>query len=210
LSPSSAAEVYDFPTLEPSGELIHAHGVSPAERAAELLAQAHANAAAVESEAAERGHATGYAVGLAAATAELEPARAALAAVLEGIEAQRDQLIQSVELRSVELALALADKIVGAALGANPVLVREVVAGALRRATDRDRLVVELHPDDLELVGPGDDLARSLGIQQLELIGERRVARGGCVVRTSAGEIDGRIDQQLARAEELLREAFAE
>jgi flagellar biosynthesis/type III secretory pathway protein FliH len=108
------------------------------------------------------------------------------------------------------LALALADKIVGAALGADPSLVREVVAGALRRATDRDRLVVELHPDDLELVGPGDDLARSLGIQQLELVGERRVARGGCVVRTSAGEIDGRIDQQLARAEELLREAFAE
>ena len=189
--------------------MIYAHGASPAERAAELLAQAEANAAAIEAEAAERGQAAGYAAGLAAATAELEPARAALAAALDGVEAQRDELLRSAEVRSVDRALALAEKILGAALGADPSLVREVVAGALRRSTERDRLVVELHPEDLELIGAGEDLARTLGIQRLELVGERRVGRGGCIVRTSVGEIDGRIAEQLARAEEILREAFA-
>jgi flagellar biosynthesis/type III secretory pathway protein FliH len=202
------ADLYDFPTLEPTGELVHAHGISPVERAAEVLAQAHANAAAVEAEATERGQAAGYAAGLAEATIELEPARAALTAAVQGVAERRDELLRSLEHRAVELALALADKIVGAALGADPSLVREVVAGALRRSADRDRLIVELHPDDLELVREADDLARSLGIQQLDLIGERRVGRGGCVVRTSTGEIDGRIEEQLARAEEILREAF--
>ncbi|MFL5963051.1 MAG: FliH/SctL family protein [Gaiellaceae bacterium] len=209
MSPSKPAETFDFPTLEPTGELIHPHGVSPAERAAEVLERAQASAAAVEAEASERGQAAGYAAGLAAAAAELEPARAALVAAVTGIEAQGEELLRLAELRSVELAVALAEKIVGAAFGADPSLVVEVVAGALRRSTERDRIVVELHPDDLELVRADEDLARSLGIQRLELIGERRVGRGGCVVRTSAGEIDGRIAEQLARAEEILREAFA-
>jgi flagellar assembly protein FliH len=209
LSRNGTAEAFDFPALEPTGELIHAHGVSPAERAAELLATAQANAAAVEADATERGHAEGYTAGLAAASAELEPARTALAAAVLGIEERHDELLRLAELRAVELALAVAEKIVGAALDVDPSLVAEVVAGALRRSTERDHLIVELHPDDLELVREREDLARSLGIQRLELIGERRVGRGGCVVRTSAGEIDARIPEQLARAGEILREAFS-
>ena len=39
---------------------------------------------------------------------------------------------------------------------------------------------------------------------------ERRVARGGAIVRTSAGEIDGRLATQLERARETLLDALRE
>jgi flagellar biosynthesis/type III secretory pathway protein FliH len=85
----------------------------------------------------------------------------------------------------------------------------EVVTGALRRSVDRDRLVVEVNPDDVELVRDSvTEAADRLGVGRLEVVAERRVARGGCVVRTSEGEIDARVTEQLDRAGELLRDTF--
>jgi flagellar assembly protein FliH len=48
------------------------------------------------------------------------------------------------------------------------------------------------------------------GIGQLEVQAERRVARGGAMLRTQAGEIDGRLETQLERARETLIEALSE
>ena len=44
-----------------------------------------------------------------------------------------------------------------------------------------------------------------------DFVGEvqQRVPPGGCVVRTADGEIDARVETQLARATELLRESLA-
>ncbi|HEY1370798.1 MAG TPA: FliH/SctL family protein [Gaiellaceae bacterium] len=201
---------FDFPTLEPTGELVLADGASPNSRAAEIVAKAESQAASIAAEAAAHGQQQGYAAGLAAAEAQLAPVREALAAVVDGVAAAEERFVAAAELRSVELAIALAEKIVGAALELRPELVVEIVTGALRRSVDRDRLVVEVNPDDVELVRHSvTESADRLGVGRLEVVAERRVARGGCVVRTSEGEIDARISEQLERAGELLRDTFA-
>jgi flagellar assembly protein FliH len=201
---------FEFPTLEASGELVLADGASPNSRAAEIVAKAEADAAAIAAEAAAHGQQQGYAAGLAAAEAQIAPVREALAAVVDGVVAAEERFLAAAELRSVELALALAEKIVGAALDIQPELVVEIVTGALRRSIERDRLVVEVNPDDVELVRASvTETADRLGVGRLEVVAERRVARGGCVVRTTEGEIDARISEQLDRAGELLRDTFA-
>jgi flagellar biosynthesis/type III secretory pathway protein FliH len=201
---------FEFPTLEASGELVLADGASPNSRAAEIVARAEADAAAIAEEAAAHGQQQGYAAGLAAAEAQLAPVREALAGVVDGVASAEERFLAAAELRSVELALALAEKIVGAALDVRPELVVEIVTGALRRSVERDRLVVEVSPDDVELVRASvTEAADRLGVGRLEVVAERRVARGGCVVRTSEGEIDARISEQLDRAGELLRDTFA-
>jgi flagellar biosynthesis/type III secretory pathway protein FliH len=201
---------FEFPALEPTGELVLADGASPNYRAAEIIAKAESEAAAIAAEAAAHGQQQGFAAGLAAAEAQLAPVREALSAVIEGVTAAEERFLAAAELRSVELALALAEKIVGAALEVQPGLVVEIVTGALRRSVDRDRLVVEVNPDDVELVRASvAEAADRLGVGRLEVVAERRVARGGCVVRTSEGEIDARIAEQLDRAGELLRDTFA-
>jgi flagellar assembly protein FliH len=202
-------EVYSFPALDPAAAAAPVSG-SPVERAARLVQRAQAEAAAITADAAQRGHAEGYAAGLEQARAELEPAQAALESAVMTLHEARDAFVAAVEPRAAELALALAEKIVGAALELKPELVLEVVAGALRRAVERDQLVVEVNPDDLELVrAQAEDLAGRLGgIHRLEIVAERRVGRGGCVVRTTEGEIDARIGEQLEKAAEVVREAL--
>jgi flagellar biosynthesis/type III secretory pathway protein FliH len=79
-----------------------------------------------------------------------------------------------------------------------------VVRGALRAIVERERLVIQVHPDDLDIVREGlDELTGSLGgIEHVEVQEERRVPRGGAVVRTAVGEVDATIRTKLDRARE--------
>jgi flagellar biosynthesis/type III secretory pathway protein FliH len=62
-----------------------------------------------------------------------------------------------------------------------------------------------VHPDDFELVrDAAEDLANRVGgIHRIDVVAERRIDRGGCVVRTVEGEIDAGIGAQLDRAAEI-------
>src|SRR5947209_6814153 len=191
---SSSAEVYSFDALAPLG--------APGEERASLQS--------VIDEARQHGHAEGLAAGLEEARAMLEPAAAALAEAVRGVAEQGDEFLVEAERAAVGLALQLAEKIVGAAIEADPEAVLGVIAGALRRATVRDHLVLEVNPADFELVHDlADELAARVGgVRRLDVIAERRVSRGGCVVRTEDGEIDARIEEQLDRAGEVVAHAL--
>jgi flagellar assembly protein FliH len=119
---------------------------------------------------------------------------AALEQAVEQARALRDAMVEEAEGRAAHFALAIAEKVVAGALEVEPERVLDVVRGALRGLLDGDRIVVCVHPDDVELVR-----AAGLGTldAQVEVHGERRVARGGALVRTSVGEVDARIERKL-------------
>ena len=111
------------------------------------------------------------------------------------------ELAIELERRAVELGLALAGKVVGGALSVQPELVIESVTGALRGIVERERVTVLVNPDDLEIVREAmDGLRASLGgIDHCVVEAERRVGRGGCIVRTPVGDVDAtRRDQARA------------
>jgi flagellar assembly protein FliH len=198
-----------FEQLESQGELVTASG-TPADRAAEIVAEAHVRAGEIEREAREAGFEAGRAEVIARAEAEMEAPRAAVLAAVDAVYAARNELTEAVELRSIELGIAVAGRILGAALEVKPELVCEVVGSALRRAIVRDRLVIDVNPDDLEVVRTWLGSSGEEGNEAIEVRPERRVARGGCVVHTAEGEIDAQLTEQLDRAEQILRRTFSE
>jgi flagellar biosynthesis/type III secretory pathway protein FliH len=76
-----------------------------------------------------------------------------------------------------------------------------VLRGALRKAYVRDRLQVVCNPEDLALVEQAEEtLQAQVGtLKNLELVGDRRVQRGGVVVRTPGGDVDATLGSQLDR-----------
>ena len=53
------------------------------------------------------------------------------------------------------------------------------------------------------------DLSEALGgIRRLEIVPERRIERGGCLVQTAEGQIDASVVTQLERAREALTAAL--
>jgi flagellar assembly protein FliH len=170
------------------------------------LAAAQAEADAIRAQARAEGHADGLSAGL-------EEGRARLAAALTALESAHAELVvlraataEAVERDAVELAVQLAEKVVAGTLDAAPERVLDVVRGALRRLSERRRVTVLVHPDDLELVrASADGFAAELGgIEHCEVQAERRLSRGGAVVRTDEGQVDASIETQLARARELV------
>jgi flagellar assembly protein FliH len=191
------AETFQFSTLEAPAHLVTETGTAE-ERLRAIVAETR-----------QRAREEGLAEGLAEARARVEPALEAVAEAERQIRGREEHFLRAAERSAVELALAIAEKIVGAAVSARPEVVLEVVAGALLRTAARHRLVIEVNPEDLELVSESAEglAARLGGVQRLDVVAERRIERGGCIVRTEEGEIDARIGSQLQRLGELMTEA---
>ncbi|MCW2977713.1 MAG: Flagellar assembly protein FliH/Type secretion system HrpE [Actinomycetia bacterium] len=177
----------------------------------DLVAAARAEADAITEAARVRGHEEGYAAGMAEAQVRLDPVRDALIEARAGIERMADEIVPLVEHRAVELALVLAEKILATSLALDPSLVGSIATGALRRIVARDRIELDVNPEDVELVTAAlaSDANELSSSRRIDVIAERRVRRGGCVVRTVDGEIDARIEKQLERAAAILRESIA-
>jgi flagellar assembly protein FliH len=152
------------------------------------------------------GRAEGSAVALQEARAELAPAVQALHAAVEALEAERAGIADRVEHGAVELALELAAKVVAGAVEAQPERVLDVVRGALRCFMERERVHILVHPDDLGLVrGSMEELAGELGgIDHVEVQEERRIGRGGAIVRTTTAQVDASLQTKLDRAREIV------
>jgi flagellar assembly protein FliH len=194
---SSLAETFEFGALEAPPHLVIESGT----------AEERLRASAAEAR--RRAREQGLAEGLAEARTLLEPALAAVAEAERQIREHEQEFLRSAERSAVELAIAIAEKIVAGTIAARPETVLDVVSGALLRTATRHRLVIEVNPADLELVSASAEglAARLGGVQRLDVVAERRIERGGCIVRTEEGEIDARIGSQLERVAELLAEA---
>lgn len=175
-----------------------------AERAKALIARAEIEADHIRDSARAVGYDEGLAAGRAEAREELQPATAALGEALGGVRELQVRAAETIERRAVELAVEIAEKVVAGALAVEPERVLDVIGGALRATVERERVVVQVNPDDLALVrGAVEDLALSLGgIDQLDVQQERRVPRGGAILRTPVGELDARISVKLDQARE--------
>jgi flagellar assembly protein FliH len=168
--------------------------------------QAEGHRAQAREEGWQEGWAQGHGAGRSEALEGVQPAAAALTQATVALQAATAQLSQQMEGAAVELALRIAEQALGAALDVAPQRVLDAVRGALRRLVERDRVLLLVHPDDLELVRAGIDaiVGELGGVDHCEVQAERRVARGGAIVQTHEGEVDATLATKLARAREVI------
>lgn len=192
---------FELPQLVPPPDLVE-------QRRVDHVAEAMAQADAIR----EQAHAEGYAAGVAEGRAAAAPAAEALMGAAAGLEELRSHVADGLERGSVGLALRIAEQIIGAAVTVDPDLVLEAIRGALRRLADRERVQILVNPDDLDIVRAAvEDLVAQLGgIGAVDVQAERRVARGGAIVRTGEGDVDASIETKLTRAREVLEREFAD
>jgi flagellar assembly protein FliH len=201
--PSTAAAAspsgFSFEQLEPSPPL-------PRDAHQQILARAASEGERILERARAKGYDEGHERGLQDGRTETAAAAQALGEALRELSAVREQTADQVERDAVELALALSAKILAGALELEPERVLDVVRGALRRVTERRRITVLVDPADLDLVsGALAELQiQAGGIELCDVQADRRVGRGGAVVRTAEGEIDATVATQLECARELL------
>lgn len=193
-----AAELH----AEAEAVLLSAHA-----EAAELIEDAKTQAEALREAAWQEGFHAGSLEARAAVEAELRAEWAvrqdALRQELDGIAADigaaRAKLWRSQESEMVALALDIAKQVIKTEVS-QPAVVQAVLANALRRITDKDNVRVRVSVSDAPRVKEArEDLMEIVdGLRFIEIVEDRRVGDGGCVIETNAGTIDAKIETQIA------------
>jgi flagellar assembly protein FliH len=200
-APTVAA--YSFRQLQaPAGGPVH--------DVADVLSAAWGQAERIREDARAVGEEQGRADGLVAARVEAEPALAALAEALLGVQRLREELVEAIEGDAILLALRLSEEIIAGALSVQPERLIDVARLSLRHLVDRRQVTLVVNPEDLELLGDAvAGLQSELGgIEHCNVQADRRVGRGGVIARTEAGELDATIEAQLSRAREVVATAL--
>jgi flagellar biosynthesis/type III secretory pathway protein FliH len=198
---------FSFEALEAPAEAPAPGSHAEADAVMAALAQAEADADTLRAQAREQGLREGREEALAMMTPALE----ALSQAAEAVQADQHARAERLERHAIDLALFLAEKVIGGAIAVQPDQVIEAVRGALRGIVDRERITVLVHPEDLDLVRDAMDGLRTTlgGIEHCEVQAERRVSRGGAVVRTPDGDVDARVETKLQRAREVVEAALS-
>lgn len=161
----------------------------------------------VEATAADSAFDQGYRAGVELATGQAS----ALASALRQAEQARGEQLQAqarrLEVEAASLACQIAGSLVDAELQLRPELIVGIVQGGLGDLAGAEEAIIELHPQDLELLSPQ---AEQLSAARLTLRADATLTPGGCRVRSQVGDIDAtretRLAQMQAQIAELSRE----
>jgi flagellar assembly protein FliH len=139
----------------------------------------------------------------AAAAAQQETAALAkkLAATLDELIRVRTEMIRHTEKQMVQLALAIARRVVHREVSLDPQVLATLMRVALERVSDAAKVTVRLNPVDHQSVT--ETLRGSAASDQVTLTADGRVPRGGCKVESEYGDVDAGVDaqiQEIARA----------
>lgn len=162
----------------------------------------------IQAQAHQTGYQAGYAAGKLAIDEELSQLRLEATHHLELAKAKKQQIIDESEGEIVELALAIAEKVIRSQVASDSEVVKLAVQAALGKVADREEVVVKVNPADLdEIMGIQEQLwAQSQGISRFKVVSDPLISQGGCVIETPCGTVDGRIERQLSEIKEALLE----
>jgi flagellar assembly protein FliH len=128
-----------------------------------------------------------------------QSASAALSTMLRNVEGSVQQLNEALAAQAVELALQIAEAVLGREL----TTIDDPAADAIRRAVSEVpvdvSLTVRLHPSDR--AGLDDSV---LADRMVSYVSDASLSRGDAVVETETGLVDARVGLALARVREVL------
>lgn len=189
---------------------VHARSIvdDATQRADTILREAQLKAQYIEQEAYQKGYQEGHHAAMVELSGSLKTIRSVAAKAVE----EKWKYIKAIEGNIVELSLEIAEKVIAERIKLDPEVILNIARKALMVAAEREHIQIRVNPDDLEVLkAHKDDLTGSMdGIQKIEVIADRRVGRGGCILETSAGNVDARIQSQLSQIDQSMREIISD
>ncbi|MBC8204693.1 hypothetical protein ISS30_08795 [bacterium] len=122
--------------------------------------------------------------------------------VKEMVNAGKD-FFRNAEKNVIELALAVSRRILGREVETDKEIIVHSVREALKRVADKVQVNVHVNPEDMAVLeNHREELQRiDRNLPELKFVSDERVDRGGCVIRTRTGAVDGRLESQLEEIE---------
>jgi flagellar assembly protein FliH len=130
----------------------------------------------------------------------------ALEQLVQQINDAKGELQNHWERSALQVAAAIAARIVRRELKHDPQITLDSIAEALRLAAGSAEITLRINPMDYENLGSQiERLAAALcQLSPSQIVADETISAGGCRVETRFGEVDQQIEAQLARIEQEL------
>jgi flagellar biosynthesis/type III secretory pathway protein FliH len=158
----------------------------------------------------EEAHKQGYSEGLLKtqdeAREQLQLSSRMIDSLVAQIKTQESQLMQMLTPRLANLATELAQKILHREIEKDPSVVTLQAQEAINRILEREKLIIRVNPADEELMKNHKPALMKMfdGIDKIEVVGDPKVERGGCIVETHLVKVDAQPSSQLEAAKKTL------
>jgi flagellar assembly protein FliH len=204
-SPPNAAAILDekdFNSSSLTQEAEVSASISEAQSHVEMmLNQAQLQVVIWEEEARQAGWEAGYAEAQQVVDSQLSEILADVHSIADSAVEAKSRFLRESQAEMGRLAVAIAKKIIGKELTVNPRAVTDIVAQTIEAANVQGACYIRVNPQDYEILGPLWDAIPSLQPpgHTWELVADKHISRGSCLIETNGGIIDARLETQLAQ-----------
>lgn len=155
----------------------------------------------------KKGIVDGEKSGFDAGLKKIEPVLNSLQEALLLLQKIRKETYDCIEKEVVELALAIAKKVICREVKTDKAVVVCIAKEALARVEESGRIKIKMSPSDLQFINETKYQLSKLieNIDNVTFEAEESITSGGCIIETDLGEIDARIEKQLQAVEESFR-----
>jgi len=161
----------------------------------------------IEREAYEKGFSAGEEAGRALGLRKLDPTEKILLKLIEEINRFKANILTEAEEDILTIALAISRRIIGQEIKENPEIILKNIQKAIEKIGETEKLVIRLHPEDLEILARDADEVIYPENKNIALRFEASavLAPGDYIVEGEERMIDGRQKNQFKILEALLR-----
>ncbi|RKY72254.1 MAG: hypothetical protein DRQ24_05420 [Candidatus Latescibacterota bacterium] len=163
------------------------------------LKEFEARCEAEKEQAYAKGFEEGKTLGIKLSEEKVAEAIGNFSSIIQSIELQQKKLFRQTEKLVIQLALAVAEKIIDSEVTVNKEIILNVVRKAIEHLVDKTNLLIKVNPEDLKLVREHrqDWLVLAGGSGNLIVNADPSLRRGDCVIETDSGQVNARIEKQL-------------
>lgn len=152
----------------------------------------------------DQGHKEGYEKGVA----EVDRLVERMHKILEAVMQRRDEILQDTESQIVELVILMARKVIKILSENQKNVIMANTLAALKKVRTRGEVTLRVNLEDVKLTTEHVDefIQHVENVQDITVLEDSSVEKGGCIVETDFGSIDARISSQLTELENKILE----
>ncbi len=160
----------------------------------------------IEENAYAEGYKKGEKIGLESGRKKVEPILNKFCELLKEVSEIKESICRDAEKEVVNLALAIARKVVGFEADKNQEVVINVIKEALKSVADHGKIKIRINPADFKFLMEDGRRVRNFleDPKRITFIEDSTIEVGGCFIESELGDVDARIEKQL----QIIEEAF--
>ncbi|SDM91327.1 FliH/SctL family protein [Bacillus sp. OK048] len=126
--------------------------------------------------------------------------------ILEQAYQEKAAIIQEADPFVIELTMEIAKKVIQQELKTQPDALLHIIKQTLSSVYETDSISIGVAPEDFSFVQKQREqlLAIDNGQVEIKVFPDYSIQQGGCIIRTSSGSVDARIDVQLSEIKKVL------